>query len=82
MRLPWGTSENAVYSQIWVALIMTILLWIIKTLNGLKVSAYELLIIIKAALLTKNSLIGLCTNIKKPKPPDDSSQPLVEGVIC
>ena len=30
----WGTSENAVYTQIWVALILTILLWIIKTIDG------------------------------------------------
>jgi len=29
----WGTSMNAVYSQIWVALILTILLWISKILN-------------------------------------------------
>ena len=75
----WGTSENAVYSQIWVALILTILLWIIKTLNGIQKTAYELLITIKAALLTKNSLVGLCTNIPKPKIPDDFSQPLLEG---
>jgi IS4 transposase len=24
----WGTSENAVYSQIWAALIISVLLWI------------------------------------------------------
>jgi IS4 transposase len=57
----WGTSMNAVYSQIWVALILTILLWMNKTLNGIVVSAYELLIMMKTTLLTKNSLLGLCT---------------------
>jgi len=75
----WGTSENAVYSQIWVALILTILLWIIKTVNGIEKSAHELLITIKASLLTKNSLVGLCTNIPEPEIPDDISQPLLEG---
>jgi transposase len=44
----WGTSMNAVYSQIWAALILTILLWINKTLNGIVVSAYELLIMMRA----------------------------------
>jgi hypothetical protein len=78
----WGTSENAVYSQIWVALILTILLWINQTLNGLSQSAYELLIMIKAALLTKNSLIGLCTNTPPPKTQPVSLQPFLEGFKC
>jgi hypothetical protein len=78
----WGTSMNAVYSQIWVALILTILLWINKTLNGLSVSAHELLIMMKATLLTKNSLIGLCTNIPQPMPVDGSLQPFLEGFKC
>jgi len=78
----WGTSMNAVYSQIWVALILTILLWVNRTLNGLSASAYELLIMMKAALLTKNTLIGLCTNIPPPKSIFDSLQPFLEGFKC
>ena len=78
----WGTSKNAVYSQIWVALILAILLWINRTLNGITNSAYELLIMIKAALFTKNDLIGLCTNTPPPKPPDDPLQPILEGFGC
>ena len=78
----WGTSENAVYSQIWVALILTILLWINKTLDGIKASSYELLIMMKTTLLTKNSLLGLCTNITEPKSPDNSCQPFLEGFLC
>ena len=78
----WGTSKNAVYSQIWVALIVTILLWINKTLNGIAMSVYEMLIMIKAALLTKNDLVGLCTNIYKPKPDDMGLQPFLEGFKC
>ena len=78
----WGTSENAVYSQIWVALILTILLWINKTLDGIKTSTYELMIMMKTTLLTKNSLLGLCTNFAEPKPPDYSCQPYMDGFLC
>ena len=78
----WGTSENAVYSQIWVSLILTILLWINKTLDGITASAYELLMMMKTTLLAKNSLLGLCTNIIEPKPPDYSCQPFLEGFLC
>jgi hypothetical protein len=78
----WGTSINAVYSQIWVALILTILIWINKTLNELRASAYELLIMAKAALFTKNSLAGLCSTIPPPGPVDDFLQPFLEGFRC
>jgi len=75
----WGTSLNAVYSQIWTALILTILIWIAKTLNGIKASAYELLTMMKTTLLTKNSLTGLCTNKFVP---DKSPQLFFEGIKC
>ena len=78
----WGTSMNAVYSQIWVALILALLLWINRTLHGITVSAYELLIMIKATLFTKNDLLGLCTNIFDSKPKDNILQPLLEGFKC
>jgi hypothetical protein len=74
-----GTSENAAYSQIWAALILTILLWINRTLEGITARPYELMILMKSALLTKNSLIGLCTNIITPEPLVHSLQPLLEG---
>jgi len=78
----WGTSQNAVYSQIWVALILTILIWLNRTLDGITVSPYELLIMMKSTLLTKNTLLGLCTNISSPMTVDDSSQLLFEGFKC
>ena len=78
----WGTSMNAVYSQIWVALILTILLWINKTLDGIKTSTHELLIMIRSTLLTKNSLIGLCTNIPPPAPRKGAFQPFLVGFKC
>jgi len=78
----WGTSENAVYSQIWVALILTILIWINRALDGITVSPHELMVMMRSALLTKNSLVGLCTNIPDSKPPCNSVQLFLEGFIC
>jgi hypothetical protein len=78
----WGTSMNAVYSQIWVALILTVLLWIARTLDGITVSLHELLVMMRSTLLTKNSLIGLCTNIAPLKPQDLICQPFLEGFKC
>ena len=78
----WGTSENAVYSQIWVALILTILIWINRVLGGITASPHELMVMMKSALLMKGSLIGLCTNIPVPKSPVYSSQPFLEGFKC
>jgi hypothetical protein len=78
----WGTSQNAVYSQIWAALILTILLWINRTVNGKGKSVYEILIMIRAAFFTKNSLVGLCTNIYAPKPDYDVLQPFLDGFKC
>jgi IS4 transposase len=36
----WGTSENAVFSQLLSALILSVLLWICKTLDGIAASAH------------------------------------------
>ncbi|GHV89466.1 hypothetical protein AGMMS50267_18260 [Spirochaetia bacterium] len=76
----WGTSENAVFTQIWVALILSILLWICRTLDGISASAHQILQMIKTTLLSKNSIFGLCTNTAPP-PEIYSSQLLFEGVL-
>jgi len=78
----WGTSMNAVYSQIWVALILTILLWINKVMDGIKTNAHELSVMIRTTLLTKNTLIGLCTNIISSKPDYGVFQPYLMGFKC
>jgi IS4 transposase len=39
----WGTGENAVFSQIWTALIIAVLLWICKTLDGVTASAHQIM---------------------------------------
>jgi hypothetical protein len=62
-----GTSENAVFSRIWVALIISVLLWICRTLDGVVASAHQILQMIKTTLLSKGSVLGLSAN--KPPPP-------------
>ena len=78
----WGTSMNAVYSQIWVALILTILLWIKKALNGITASVYELLIMVKAAVFTRVIWPACVRILRRQKPPGNILQPLLEGFIC
>jgi hypothetical protein len=74
----WGTSMNAVYSQIWVALIISVLLWICKTLDGITASAHQLIQMMKTTLLAKCSILDLCEG-KPPPPKIPSPQLLFEG---
>jgi putative transposase len=76
-----GTSENAVFSQIWAALIISVLLWICRTLDGITASARQILQMIKTTLLCKGSIPGLCTNKPPPPPKLVSSQLLLEGLL-
>jgi hypothetical protein len=76
----WGTSENAVFSQLWAALILSVLLWISRTLDGVTASAHQIMQMIKTTLLAKGSIWELCTN-KPPPPTIGSPQPLLEGLL-
>jgi hypothetical protein len=76
----WGTGENAVFTQIWVALIISVLLWICKTLDGVTASAHQILQMIKTTLLSKGSIAELCMN-KPPPPKIFSPQLLLEGFL-
>jgi hypothetical protein len=40
------------------------------------------MMMMKSVLLTKNTLVGLCTNTRNSKPPDISLQPFLEGFKC
>lgn len=77
----WGTSRNAVLSQIWVALIGSILLWICRTLEGIKTSTFELLTMMRSTLLTKGSITEISNRDYSP-PPLDTAQPFLEGLSC
>jgi hypothetical protein len=74
----WETSMNAVYSQLWVVLIISVLLWICKTLDGITASAHLLVQMMKTTLLAKCSILDLCA-YKPPSPKIASHQLLLEG---
>jgi hypothetical protein len=43
----WGTSRNAVFIQIWVALILYLLLWMMKAIHGFQITLQKLLQVLK-----------------------------------
>ena len=59
IRTFWGTSKNAVFIQIWTALIVSLLIWIHKALNEISVSPQRLVQILKTTLLSRNTIVGL-----------------------
>ena len=76
----WGTSENAVSMQLWTALILTILVWLNKTMHGINITAHRILQKLKTALLNKGSLVELCAGIPPPFK-ESSLQPLLAGFL-
>lgn len=59
----WGTSQNAVKSQVYIAIITYTLMVIIKTQLKLNRSCYEILQILGVSLFDKTPLYQLLTNI-------------------
>jgi hypothetical protein len=80
IRTFWGTSENAVYTQIWIALILSVLLWICKTLDGITDTVSQLLHKMKTTLLSRQSILELCSNRPPPRKPP-SPQLVLEGFL-
>lgn len=62
-----GTSQNAVYTQLWVGMIVFMLLWIQKNIESLSVSSQRLIQILKTSILRKCTIVDL---FKKSEPPD------------
>jgi hypothetical protein len=58
----WGTSENAVKIQIYIAIITYTLVAIIKSKLNLEKSTYEILQILSFSLIDKTPIIELLTN--------------------
>jgi len=63
----WGTSRNAVFTQLWVALIVFMLLWITKHADALAASTQRILQLLKTSLLARRSILDL---FREPQPPD------------
>ena len=74
----WGTSKNAVLTQIWVALIVFMLLWISKTVDGLAATPQRILQLLKTSLLAKRSILDLFQAHIPPGQPDQQ-QFLLQG---
>ena len=55
----WGTSKNAVFIQIWVALIVSLLLWLHKYIDGIAVSAQRIIQAMKTTILTRRTILEL-----------------------
>jgi hypothetical protein len=72
----YGTSENAVKTQIWIAISAYVLVAIIKKKLKVEASLYTMLQILSVSLLEKTPLFQLLSQIKPDSKEDDSSNQL------
>jgi len=68
----WGTSKNAVFIQIWVALIVSLLLWLHKHIGGIAVSAQRIIQALKTTILTRRTIVELFNHEVLPDIPDSN----------
>jgi hypothetical protein len=72
----YGTSENAVKTQIWIAISVYVLVAIVKKKLKLKASLYTMLQILSVSLFEKTPLFQLLSQIKPKEEKADSSNQL------
>ena len=72
----YGTSENAVKTQIWIAISAYVLVAIIKKKLEVEASLYTMLQILSVSLFEKTPLFQLLSQIKPDEKEDDSSKQL------
>ena len=72
----YGTSENAVKTQIWIAISIYVLAAIVKKKLKLKASLYTMLQILSVSLFEKTPLFQLLSQIKPDEKKTDSSNQL------
>jgi hypothetical protein len=72
----YGTSENAVKTQIWIAISAYVLVAIIKKKLKVEASLYTMLQILSVSLFEKTPLFQLLLQIKPDEKEDDSSKQL------
>jgi len=66
----WGTSRNAVFIQIWVALILYLLLWMLKAMHGFQTTLQKLLQVLKTIPFDRRPMEELLSP-RKTSPPLD-----------
>jgi len=72
----YGTSENAVKTQSWIAISVYVLVAIIKKQLRLELSLYTILQILSVTLLEKEPMLQLLTELDRPKTNDVPSKHL------
>jgi hypothetical protein len=77
----WGTSRNAVYIQIWVALITFLLIWMGKIVDALDASPQRIMQVLKTSILDRTSILEL---FSKHAPPEQRQQLqlTLDGIKC
>lgn len=75
----FGTSRNAVWSQIYVALSIHLLIWLTKVFQGIEVSLQRIMQVLKVTALERRPIHELFS-LPDPDPPPDSL-PLFEGSL-
>lgn len=68
IKVFYGTSENAVKTQIWIAISIYVLVAIIKKQLRLKLTLYTILQILSVTLLEKEPMLQILTESNCPKP--------------
>jgi Transposase DDE domain/Domain of unknown function (DUF4372) len=76
LKMFLGTSENAVMTQIWVALITYLILAFLRFKAGLGISFQQMLRLLQINLFDRRNLLDLCT----PQPCDDARGQLLRAV--
>jgi hypothetical protein len=74
----WGTSKNAVFTQLWVALIVFMLLWITKATEALTASSHRIIQLLKTSLLARKTIADLFIDPDPPRP-TDTNQLCLQG---
>ena len=73
----FGTSENAVKTQIWIAISVYVLVAIIRKRLGIEAELYTILQILSLTLFEKTPLLQLLTEPARPMDPPDLSNQLI-----
>jgi len=73
----YGTSENAVKTQIWIAIATYVLIAIIRKQLGLKISLYTFLQILSVTAFEKTPLLRACLKIPEQKQTDQNQNQLM-----
>ena len=73
----YGTSENAVKTQLWIAIATYVLIAIVRKQLGLKISLYTFLQILSVTAFEKTPILRACLNMPEQKQTDQNRNQLM-----